>query len=149
MVKKRRRRPPPKPTPLVGALAFGNDPDGSPRGSEAFGGADEQLRRRGELSPAKKVTLVSHGSHRGDQRHAVQIEYLQMAPFCRSLRTWRDRGGRSAPRLVLNTHELGSVPRERKAARAANVALLERRRADGNGGHPAGWAAFVAAGAWQ
>ncbi|MDH3227885.1 MAG: CHAT domain-containing protein, partial [Thermoleophilia bacterium] len=35
------------------------------------------------------------------------------------------------------------------ASRSASLALLERRRADGTGGHPAGWAAFVAAGAWR
>lgn len=46
------------------------------------------------------------------QPDAVQVEYLQMALYCRDLH--RARHG-SAPRLVLNTHELGSVPRERRA----------------------------------
>jgi len=54
------------------------------------------------------------------QPDAIQIEYLQMAPFCLALRTWRDGRGRGVPRLVLNTHELGSVPRERRAVRATN-----------------------------
>lgn len=48
---------------------------------------------------------------------AVQVEYLQMALYCRDLRS-RRRG--PAPRLVLNTHELGSVPRERRAKLAAD-----------------------------
>jgi glycosyltransferase involved in cell wall biosynthesis len=50
------------------------------------------------------------------QPDAVQIEYLQMALYCRDLR--RQRAG-DLPRLVLNTHELGSVPRERRARLAA------------------------------
>jgi len=51
---------------------------------------------------------------------AVQVEYLQMALLCRDLRHQRDRTGRSWPRLVLNSHELGSLPRERRARRASN-----------------------------
>jgi glycosyltransferase involved in cell wall biosynthesis len=51
---------------------------------------------------------------------AVQIEYLQMALQVRALRRWRDGQGRQTPRLVLNSHELGSVPRERRAARTVN-----------------------------
>lgn len=36
-----------------------------------------------------------------------------------------------------------------RAARAAGLAVLERQRGEGEGGHPSRWAAFVAAGAWQ
>jgi glycosyltransferase involved in cell wall biosynthesis len=52
---------------------------------------------------------------------AIQIEYLQLALLVRDLRRWRDRnapcGQRPAkPRLILNSHELGSLPRRRRAA---------------------------------
>ncbi len=56
---------------------------------------------------------------------AVQFEYLQLALLCRTLRT--RRGDAPGPRLVLNTHELGSLPRERRAAAADESG--ERRRA--------------------
>jgi len=51
---------------------------------------------------------------------AVQVEYLQLAPVLRALRAVREdpaTGGGTAgrPRLLLNTHELGSVPRWRRA----------------------------------
>ena len=51
---------------------------------------------------------------------AVQIEYLQLALFARDLRHARDTAGTASPRLVLNSHELGSLPRERRAAAAAD-----------------------------
>ncbi len=51
---------------------------------------------------------------------AVQIEYLQLALLGRDLRGWRDSRSSPTPRLVLNSHELGSLPRERRAARTAN-----------------------------
>ena len=54
------------------------------------------------------------------QPDAIQIEYLQLALQVRSLRRWRDGLGTGRPRLILNSHELGSVPRERSAARASN-----------------------------
>jgi glycosyltransferase involved in cell wall biosynthesis len=65
---------------------------------------------------------------------AVQMEYLQLALLCRGLRRWRDArsaaGEQAAgPRLVLNTHELGSVPRRRRAA-AAHGRLARRRYRD-------------------
>ncbi len=60
---------------------------------------------------------------------AVQIEYLQMALMGRDLRRWRDNRTGTAARLVLNSHELGSLPRERRAARATNpVAAHSARR---------------------
>lgn len=54
------------------------------------------------------------------QPDAIQIEYLQLALLVRDLRRWRDGQGIDRPRLILNSHELGSVPRERRAARATN-----------------------------
>ncbi|MFN2371782.1 MAG: glycosyltransferase family 4 protein [Candidatus Krumholzibacteriia bacterium] len=57
---------------------------------------------------------------------AVQVEYLQSALLLRDLRAWRDGRGAAGPRLVLNSHELGSLPRERRAAAAADAG--ERRR---------------------
>lgn len=51
---------------------------------------------------------------------AVQVEYLQLALLGRDLKRWRDEQTESPVRLVLNSHELGSVPRERRAARTAN-----------------------------
>ncbi len=57
---------------------------------------------------ADRITAIA----RRVQPDAVQVEYLQMALYCRDLR--RLRPGFS-PRLVLNTHELGSVPRDRRA----------------------------------
>jgi len=45
---------------------------------------------------------------------AIQIEYLQMSLYARDLA--KNRTGDF--RLVLNTHELGSVPRRRRAARS-------------------------------
>jgi glycosyltransferase involved in cell wall biosynthesis len=55
------------------------------------------------------------------QPDAVQIEYLQLALLCRDLHLWRDARGAARPRLILNSHELGSLPRQRRAARAGNV----------------------------
>lgn len=62
---------------------------------------------------------------------AIQIEYLQLALLGRDLRRWRDNLTGSKPRLVLNSHELGSLPRERRAARATNPlsAYTARREA--------------------
>lgn len=59
---------------------------------------------------------------------AVQFEYLQLALHCRDFRRLPD--GRR-PRLVLNTHELGSLPRERRAQLATTpvARLLARREA--------------------
>jgi glycosyltransferase involved in cell wall biosynthesis len=52
----------------------------------------------------------------------VQVEYLQLALPLRELRRQRDRGafGGSPPRFVLNSHELSSLPRRRRAAAARN-----------------------------
>jgi glycosyltransferase involved in cell wall biosynthesis len=52
----------------------------------------------------------------------VQVEYLQLALPLRELRRQRDRGafGDTPPRLVLNSHELSSLPRRRRAAVADN-----------------------------
>ena len=62
---------------------------------------------------------------------AIQIEYLQLALLGRDLRRWRDNRTGSPSRLVLNSHELGSLPRERRAARATNplAAHTARREA--------------------
>nr|MEE4268995.1 glycosyltransferase [Candidatus Krumholzibacteria bacterium] len=54
------------------------------------------------------------------QPDAIQIEYLQMALYCRDLRKMRESSGAAKPRLVLNSHELGSLPRERRAQIATN-----------------------------
>ena len=51
---------------------------------------------------------------------AVQVEYLQMSLYCRDLQAWRRRGNSPLPRLVLNSHELGSLPRQRRALRTAD-----------------------------
>ncbi len=52
------------------------------------------------------------------QPDAIQIEYLQMALHCRDIQKWRDKASLQAPRLILNSHELGSLPRQRRADRA-------------------------------
>ena len=52
---------------------------------------------------------------------AIQIEYLQLSLHCRDLSRLRTE---PRPRLILNTHELGSLPRERRAELAASP--LER-----------------------
>ena len=67
------------------------------------------------------------------QPDAVQIEYLQMSLFSRDLFRARECAGRPGPRLILNSHELGSVPRERRAAAATSgfgrrLALAEAAR---------------------
>jgi len=64
---------------------------------------------------------------------AVQIEYLQLALFARDLKRWRQAGRHDSPRIILNTHELGSVPRQRRARHASStlhraVHLAEARR---------------------
>jgi glycosyltransferase involved in cell wall biosynthesis len=64
------------------------------------------------------------------QPDAVQIEYLQLAPYCRDLRQMRDATGQTTPRLILNSHELGSVPRERRARRTGNPLVAWRARAE-------------------
>jgi len=66
------------------------------------------------------------------QPDAIQIEYLQMASYCRDLRRWRDEKGTQQPRLILNSHELGSLPRERRAARATNPLIRWRFQAEAN-----------------
>jgi glycosyltransferase involved in cell wall biosynthesis len=63
---------------------------------------------------------------------AIQIEYLQMSLLARDLRRWRTAQAQADPRLIINSHELGSLPRQRRARRANNPvakgwALLEAR----------------------
>ena len=53
----------------------------------------------------------------------IQVEYLQLALLCRELKRRRRHLGQRAPRLVLNSHELGSVPRDRRARNATNPAV--------------------------
>lgn len=53
----------------------------------------------------------------------VQIEYLQLADVARALD--RQRQGRPRPRLILDSHEHGALPRRRRAARTRGLA---RRR---------------------
>jgi len=53
----------------------------------------------------------------------VQVEYLQLARILQDLRRWRDRvdtSGAKLPRLILDTHEMGSLPRSRRAEMAGN-----------------------------
>ncbi len=57
------------------------------------------------------------------QPEAIQVEYLQLALYARDLMGWRRRQGGPLPRIILNTHELGSVPRKRRARRAGNPLL--------------------------
>jgi glycosyltransferase involved in cell wall biosynthesis len=57
---------------------------------------------------------------------AIQVEYLQLAMLARGLGT-ASADAPAGPRLVLNSHELGSLPRERRAAGA--TAPGERQRA--------------------
>ncbi len=54
---------------------------------------------------------------------AVQFEYLQMALLARDLKHWRDEHTLSSPRIILNTHELGSIPRRRQATQASAVVI--------------------------
>ncbi len=60
---------------------------------------------------------------RESRAEAVQVEYLQLSLLLRDLRRWRDALPHPAdgPRLVLNTHELGSLPRLRRAACSGGV----------------------------
>ncbi len=54
----------------------------------------------------------------------VQVEYLQMGRILHDIRRWRDRidtAGSRLPRLLIDTHELGSLPRERRAAQTGNI----------------------------
>jgi len=63
---------------------------------------------------------------------AVQVEYLQLALLCRDMRAWRGRRAGAAvstPRLVLNSHELGSLPLRRRAE--ASRWAHQRRLLDG------------------
>ncbi len=52
------------------------------------------------------------------QPEAIQIEYLQMSLYGRDLRTYLNKNPDLKLRIILNTHELGSVPRARRAARS-------------------------------
>lgn len=60
----------------------------------------------------------------------VQIEYLQMALHARELRGWRDAlpaaAGGLQPKLILNSHELGSLPLQRRAELAATPSARAR-----------------------
>jgi len=47
---------------------------------------------------------------------AIQIEYLQMALYARDLAKLQH----PRPKIILNSHELGSIPRHRRAARTTN-----------------------------
>jgi len=61
---------------------------------------------------------------RGFDPDAIQIEYLQLALLCRDLRQWRDERAdkqeSGKPFLALNSHELGSLPRLRRAKQTTN-----------------------------
>ena len=59
---------------------------------------------------------------------AVQVEYLQLALLGRDLRQWRNGNQTREFRLILNSHELGSLPRERQAARSGNPFASARAR---------------------
>lgn len=59
---------------------------------------------------------------------AIQVEYLQLALLVRDLRGWRDGLSDERPRLILNSHELGSLPRERRAAGTSNPLTAARAR---------------------
>ena len=56
------------------------------------------------------------------QPQAIQIEYLQMSLFARDLNLWRNDQKKRTPRIILNTHELGSIPRHRRAEKASTIA---------------------------
>ncbi len=51
---------------------------------------------------------------------AIQIEYLQMSLYARDLQRWRSDQGKGNPRIILNTHELGSIPRHRRADKSSS-----------------------------
>ena len=79
------------------------------------------------------------------QPEAVQIEYLQLALYARDLACWRRDRNQAAPRIILNTHELGSVPRLRRARHARHafsrrVHLAEARRWEHLQGQACRWA---------
>ncbi len=63
---------------------------------------------------------------------AIQIEYLQLGLLARDLRRWRKSRTGSVPRLILNSHELGSLPRERRAMRATNPLTARAARLEAN-----------------
>ncbi len=52
---------------------------------------------------------------------AIQIEYLQMSLFARDLHRWRHDQGANTPQIILNTHELGSIPRHRRALQSGSI----------------------------
>lgn len=57
---------------------------------------------------------------------AVQFEYFQTSPYLRALRAWFDQlPPAERPGLFLSSHELGSLPRQRRAALTRNP--LRRR----------------------
>ncbi len=58
----------------------------------------------------------------------LQCEYFQTAFLLREAAAWRTRHGRQRPRLVLSSHELGSLPRERRANLAADPLTAALRR---------------------
>ncbi len=64
---------------------------------------------------------------------AVQFEYMQLALLCRDLRRWRGtRPGDATrvPKLIINSHEMGSLPLRRRAGaspRGPRRAALEAR----------------------
>ncbi len=64
------------------------------------------------------------------QPEAIQIEYLQLALYARHLRRQRRPGAEPRPRLILNSHELGHVPRDRRAERSGNPVLRRLLRAE-------------------
>lgn len=64
---------------------------------------------------------------------AIQIEYLQMSLYARDLVREYAMGDGLKPNIIINSHELGSVPRHRRANHAGNAGQrwwfrLEARR---------------------
>lgn len=51
---------------------------------------------------------------------AIQVEYLQLSLLARDIGRWKKDRATKRPRLVVNSHELGSLPRERRARRSHN-----------------------------
>lgn len=57
------------------------------------------------------------------QPDAIQVEYLQLSLYVRDISRWRKGQRISHPRLILNSHELGSLPRERRTAATSSLVL--------------------------
>jgi glycosyltransferase involved in cell wall biosynthesis len=90
--------------------------------------------RGGRPSFAEKYGRSAMRSHllhllENEEFEIVQAEYEAMGSYLEIAREWRDRRQSPGPRLLLNTHEAGILPRRRRLAAATGAERIRLQRA--------------------